>query len=313
MFRIFVYLALLLNCAAAPSHFLRGQHDADENAHLLYNATLIVPLHERSGTMHMILHVGQPSVSKILIVDTGSRLAAWKCFEKGAANAPRSTTLQTISCGSCHYPGAFCNFHDGSCQLTQKYTEGSSWTAVEVEDVVSLTLLDVTNNNKYSNDEDALDQTALLFRFGCQTQLTGLFQQQYAQGILGLERSEYSLVYHMHQQKLLPTNSFSLCFMAGGDDDDKIKGGGLLGLGGAMRNRHLEPMKYTPLVRNKKVNGLYVVQVTEVWIGNTCLACDNDGLVRAFQSGSGTILDSVRNDKERLAELESPRLQATLY
>ncbi|GKY99676.1 hypothetical protein MPSEU_000921600 [Mayamaea pseudoterrestris] len=300
---LLIVIHLIHWCVASTAPLLRGNHHDQHESIINYNVTLVVPLHEKSGTMHLNMYVGQPSVKKTLIVDTGSRLAAWKCDHATnnketnshqLENTFSSTTLQTIQCDSCQYPGAVCSNND-ACQLTQKYTEGSSWTATEVTDLVSLELLQ-DDIIRTMIDQDALDTSGIIFRFGCQTQLTGLFQRQYADGILGLEQSPHSLVRQLHRQQLLPSNSFSLC-LGGSSDDSENSGSGLLGLGGSLQSRHLHTMKYTPLVRRDKAEtGLYVVQVVQVWIGGTCVACHDDRWVRAFATGPGTVLDSGTTD-----------------
>jgi hypothetical protein len=231
---------------------------------------LTASLHEISGSQHLTIYTGQPPIARTLIVDTGSRLTAWRCDSSSAAVS--SSTLQVISCGACQYPRTSCH-KNNTCVLTQRYTEGSSWTAHEAQDIVSL-----------GNTEDALEQSALLFRYGYQTHLTGLFKTQFADGILGLERSEYSLVHQMYQEGLISSNSFSICLAQ--------SGGGLISFGSPLRARHLEPMKYSPNLRGGN-SGLYVVCVLEVWLGRTCLACGDDKLLKAFNAGSGTVLDSV--------------------
>jgi hypothetical protein len=280
-----------------------SQH-GDDNPLLLLpvynNATMILPLHEVSGSQHVTIYTGQPAVPKVLIVDTGSRLAAWTCSSPDNKKqdqttitliASSSTTLQRSHCGACVYPGSYCNNnHDYYCEWHQKYTEGSSWTANEVTDFVSLLpVISIDDGGGGTTmtmtHEDAWHQTTLVYRFGCQTQLTGLFQKQtHANGILGLERSEQSIVYNMYRQGLIASNSFSLCL---------THGGGYMGLGGALSAKHLEKMAFTPIVR---ANGLYVVRVEEIWIGRRCLLCGDTKMWNAFNSGSGTVLDSGTTD-----------------
>jgi hypothetical protein len=270
---------VVCRCNGQPVHhalYQRGVRGAAQNFSTdphqqITNSTAVVPLHAASGSMHVTVYVGQPPQAQTLIVDTGSTLSAWTC------ESP-STTRRIIECGECvlttkqHH----CDYNNNSCTVEQSYTEGSSWSATEVNDLVAI--------NSGRSIEESLDWT-VSFPFGCQRHATGLFVRQYtATGILGLERTELSLIHVMYEEGLLQHNAFSLC--VGGS-------GGYMGMGGALTNRHLEPMLYAPLYKRDKTT--YTVQVKQLWVGKSCVACNAKSIL-PLNTGKGTIFDSGTTD-----------------
>jgi Xylanase inhibitor N-terminal len=287
-------------------------------------AAFAVPLESASGTMHVRAFLGEPAQVQIWIVDTGSHLTATSCAPLSRA-APlqhydpmHSSTHHALTCGMCELSqtsssgGTLCRrLADGAddddsgggdtaaqkkrkCRVTQRYTEGSKWSAYEANDFVTL-----STNNQY--DEISIRQSTLPFTFGCQTSCTGLFQQQYANGILGLERSSVSYVSQLHKSRLIEHNAFSICTNphGGGGRRNSTMEDGRMGLGGAIAHRHVSPMQYTSIV-HAEAHGMYRVEV-QVWLGNDCLvnATRNSHLLEgAFNRprGKGTVVDSGTTD-----------------
>lgn len=280
-------------------------------------ATVEVPLFSKAGTHHVKIYVGQPPVPQVLIIDTGSRLTSWLCHDEPERIKKRrhryspsnSSTVQTVPCGACQFVGdSKCgkiaattaavpsSQKDECCVVKQRYTEGSSWTAYEVNDIMSLPA--VNKRRRTATYEDSLE-TTIPFTFGCQTAVTGLFRRQFADGILGLERySHQSVPVQLFHHGVIASKAFSLCLS---------QNGGSLGLGGAQTSKHLEPMLFTSLVRKSTTNsrsskmissGMYSVVVEEVWIGDSCLVslALRQHLLASFSSGKGTILDSGTTD-----------------
>ena len=291
------------------------------NAVPVANAT--IPLHAHSGTHHAQLYIGSPPQRQTLIVDTGSRAMAFPCATCTDCNdccgthaspyfdPSRSTTHIVSSCGSCLLEGiSSCPLFvgggsgGGRCTFSQKYTEGSAWTATEVEDMVWLGSSDVVESI-----ETYLPALAVAYPFGCQTSSTGLFRKQYADGILGLSNHETSLVNAFYREGLIASNAFSLCF---------TREGGVLSLGGSLDPEayHLDGnggMKTTPLTKQHE-HGYYSAEAIRLVVGGenhddngsdsgnhqraivVTDATTRPKLLRDMNSGKGCILDSGTTD-----------------
>jgi len=277
-------------------------------------APVTVPLHASSGTHHVHMYIGSPPQRQTLIIDTGSRLMAFPCepcrscgshVSKKYFNPLMSTTDNTPTCGSCMLEGiSKCSefstvvgngkgAKNKKCVISQKYTEGSSWTAYELEDMVWMGASD----HQESIGMEYM-KMAVPYVFGCQTSEKGLFRKQYADGILGLAIHESSLVQALYDARSINRLAFSLCL---------TKAGGSLSAGGiATEERHLEPIRFTPISRD---HGWFALTVEQVLLGSVCLAgCKTkdesssftldheDTALRAFHGGKGTILDSGTTD-----------------
>jgi len=273
----YALLSLLISASNSTVHSnLRGFH-----APLSLRT---VPLHAASGTHHVHVYIGSPPQRQTLIVDTGSRLMAFPCQPCRACgthaskyfNPHLSTTDRRPQCGACLLEGvSTCSTFNKDCIVTQKYTEGSSWTAHELEDLVWL------GSDRKEESLEEFIKFAVPYPFGCQTSEKGLFQKQYADGILGLSIHHSSFIQALFDARSIPRNSFSMCM---------TKSGGSLSLGGAMGELD---MSYTQIERN---HGWYAVEVTEVKLKNSCIACCNSTDILSFKSGKGTILDSGTTD-----------------
>lgn len=191
-----------------------------------------------------------------------------------------STTDRTPTCGVCLLEGvSSCSTVSDRCVISQKYTEGSSWNAYEVEDLVWL------GSDQQEASFEEYVKLAVPYPFGCQTSEKGLFRKQYADGILGLAIHETSLVSVLHEAESIPHNAFSLCL---------TRSGGTLSLGGiADPARLLEPMKFSPVARD---HGWFALHVWEVRLGDACVACGESLALKSFVGGKGTILDSGTTD-----------------
>jgi len=172
------------------------------------------------------------------------------------------------------------------CTFSQKYTEGSSWKATEVEDLVWL-----GSSNELESLEDYMELLAVPYPFGCQTYSNGLFRKQYADGILGLSLHETSLVTAFYNDGLISANAFSLCV---------TPKGGVLSLGGSLDPNHYHgaPMKTTPIVDRHRERGYYSVSVVRLLVGGITIAdsTTKPGLLERVNSGKGCILDSGTTD-----------------
>lgn len=172
------------------------------------------------------------------------------------------------------------------CEVNQRYTEGSSWRAFEVEDKVWLglneTVLSADDHRKFSSP----------FVFGCQISEEGLFKSQYADGIMGLSMYTQTLVDRLVQSGSISHQSFSLCLNSRG---------GHIALGGTAlthnqegrqtRGMHLSPMQFTPFAKENV--WYYTVTVTSISVGLHILP---KGILQFVNDHKGTIVDSGTTD-----------------
>eukprot|EP00531_Pseudo-nitzschia_arenysensis_P012509 CAMPEP_0116117802 /NCGR_PEP_ID=MMETSP0329-20121206/1767_1 /TAXON_ID=697910 /ORGANISM="Pseudo-nitzschia arenysensis, Strain B593" /LENGTH=389 /DNA_ID=CAMNT_0003611391 /DNA_START=576 /DNA_END=1743 /DNA_ORIENTATION=+ len=222
----------------------------------------------------------------------------------------RSSTHFVSKCGECLLEGiSSCRLTlpgqsaPNHCTFSQKYTEGSSWTATEVEDLVWLGV-----NSAATSLETFMPKLAIAYPFGCQTSSKGLFRNQYADGILGLSIHETSLITALYTEKIIPSNSFALCF---------TPKGGVLSLGGSLNPSiyHQQMMKTTPITHRDQ-HGYYSVQVTKLLVGDTIVLTDNDDtkprLLKDMNAGKGCILDSGTTDSFFPSSLYKPVRKAVV-
>jgi len=285
------------------------------------STNLTIPLHAHSGSHHVHIYVGSPPqrqiVSRIIvsflivfffflffsshrnrifhsqvILDTGSKSLSFPCkckvcsIMEGHASpifdSSQSTTHIRSKCGSCHLEGiSTCSLVDNSCTFAQKYTEGSSWTAVEVEDMIYFGSSNVQEIDSYMD-------SAVAYSFGCQTSRAGLFEKQYADGILGLSIHPTSLIAGIFEAGVISHYSFSLCL---------TQEGGHLSLGGVREDTHhlWEGVRMTPIVRE---HGYYSVRVTKILVGAEVVASSkiNHYLLKDMNTGKGALIDSGTTD-----------------
>lgn len=273
-----------------------------------YNQYQVVPLAQGYGTHYTHLWVGSPKAQRqSVIVDTGSHYTAFPC--KGCDNCGEehhtdpyydpgmSLTFTPLSCSRCAL-GATCK--DFRCAFTQSYTEGSSWEAYQVEDVLHLGGSDLLAS------VDPLSQSyAIPFMFGCQTSENGLFVTQLADGIMGMSAHEMTITKQLYDQEKIQHKLFSLCFRRELATSKKGVTAGFMTVGGWDTKTDRSPMIFA---KNQAISGWFTVYVKNIFIrvggGQTATSKLEDDQhvlkiplsLSAINSGKGVIVDSGTTD-----------------
>ena len=199
------------------------------------------PLYENLGTHFAYLYVGTPPQRVSVIIDTGSHHTAFPCVgcQCGRRTNPpfdprKSNTSTILMC-----PGR------RRCYFSQSYSEGSSWTAFKVRDMLRPGGEIVGS---------ARGVGALNFEFGCQESETGLFRSQNVDGIMGMSAADDTLPHQLVAQRVTTTRTFALCFSVDG---------GVMTLGGVDPRLHVPGavMKHARLMRGR---GWYTVRLLDV-------------------------------------------------
>jgi len=164
---------------------------------------------------------------------------------------------------------------ENQCQLTVRYTEGSSWTAYEHVDTL---WFDKT-------------QHGAPVHYGCQFYESGLFRKQHEDGILGLAMNDQMITSTYKQHRSIEHNSFSICLNHSSKETK-----GYFTLGGTKNTK----MEFTPIIPNP--NGWYVIRIESLLIGQQPLGTSNfmrdtkQTILQSFHKNKGTIIDSGTTD-----------------
>jgi len=241
------------------------------------NATF--PLHgtvKDLGYFYTALYLGTPAKKFSVIVDTGSTMTYVPCSTCGQGCGPNhqmsafdpaaSSTCVSISCHSadcqCGSPLCACSSRE-ECMYTRSYAEQSSSSGILMEDVLSI------------HDGKA----GIPVRFGCETRETGEIFKQQADGLLGLGKSEDSLVQQLVNKKVID-NQFSLCF-------GLVEGEGALILGQSPALRNVS-LGYTQMVESPTNENYYTLDMKAIHVNGIELGLEPS----IFTTGYSTVLDS---------------------
>lgn len=165
--------------------------------------------------------VGSPEIEQSAIIDTGSDTLAFPCdqctsYDCGSHQDQRFFTKRSktfsfdMHCPSKTY---FRNYQ--VCQFTKSYAEGSSLSGFLAEDYIRFKNSKATNDPKLGKFNSQLPKDLRLkATFGCTSKETGLFKDQYADGIIGLDTAS-SLIKSIEVENSNTAEkrfSFGLCF-----------------------------------------------------------------------------------------------------
>lgn len=170
-------------------------------------------------------YVGTPETEQSAIIDTGSDTLAFPCDHCVSSNCgshqdPRfhSAASKTFNFDMHCASRTFYN-NVQVCQFTKSYAEGSSLYGFLADDYIRF------KNSRTTNDPKLVKYNSMLRKdlrlkaeFGCTTKETGLFREQYADGIIGLD-SASTLIKSIeveNSESVRKTFSFGLCFHATG-------------------------------------------------------------------------------------------------
>lgn len=240
-------------------------------------------LYQGYGTHYVDLWVGSPPQRQTLIVDTGSGVSAFPCSGCGDCGSGKhideffqesqSTTFTKVPCGlckrgRCNSIGKSSNPED-ECRIGMSYQEGSSWNAFEATDSVYIGgphHFGLLHDNGGKSDLDPNHAKAFSFNmtFGCQTHLTGLFKTQLADGIMGMDNANTAFWAQAHAARILPTQTFALCFSRQPTAKRSGTESGAVTLGGYDARLHQTPLVYTSNKQYK--GGFFAVHVRKVYL-----------------------------------------------
>eukprot|EP00903_Cladosiphon_okamuranus_P013533 g12605.t1 len=251
----------------------------------LYMSFEDTPLFPGWGTHFAYVYAGTPAQRVSVIVDTGSHFTAFPCAgckNCGSHTDPpwdyhKSTTSHIVTCDACH--GSFRCQKDKRCGFSQRYSEGSSWSAFQVEDVLWVGELTLDDSRNINHDESAY---SVQFMFGCIESQTGLFKTQLADGIMGMSADSHTLVWQLAKAGKIKERTFSLCFGVNG---------GTMVIGGydPRLNKPGSEMAYTP---STKSSGWFTVKVDDMTLDGISISSDPS----IYQRGKGIIVDSGTTD-----------------
>ena len=224
-------------------------------------------------------NVGNPPVEQSAIIDTGSDTLAFPCdhCQSGDCGDHADDRFNTRHSNTFNYEVHCANhieYHKKRvCQFIKQYAEGSTLLGFLAEDYLKFKNAKAVNDNKLNKLNSQLTRDIKLkAEFGCTTKETGLFKDQFADGILGLDRNS-SLIRSMEKKNSVlepKVMSFGLCFHANGGimsidlrhkfkADDKI----------VMLNKRISDYPEIVEVPYSIDNNYYQIQVTRyaIWEG----------------------------------------------
>jgi hypothetical protein len=282
------------------------------------------------------LWCGTPPQRQTLIINTGGHGTAFPCSDchndcglgyhtDRYFQNEMSLTFHQLTCSECML--GVCTTDDpsryGTCGFGLAYMEGSSWFATEVRDhcyIGGLHNKPISIDDKGKDDLNPEHAVAFGFdlNFGCQTEISGLFRTQLADGILAMDNSVNSFWYQMFAAGKLDDELFSLCYVRQQHADRNGTEAGAMTLGGSDDRLHLSPMVFS---KHEDVWGLnYGVLLRKIHLragggGDSTLAAENLRVITLavpaeVLNEGGVIIESGTTDTYMTRQLAEPFRQA---
>ncbi len=279
---------------------IRGQRRLVQGQRSLEPTDESMPIYHMLGSYFAYLWVGSPPQRVSVIMDTGSHYTAFPCTGCNCGTHmdpyfnPKVSSSSVVS--KC--------FAGSRCYIKQSYSEGSSWHAYKVQDMVWVGDVGrlvsapggATNKKIYVPSKKMLQMAGNVstrFEFGCQDRESGLFRTQQIDGIMGLSAEPDTLPYVLERNGITSTRAFSLCLN---------KHAGVLSFGG-VDGRLLKPVppenevqiQFAKLLQG---SGWYTVRLIDILMKNP-----ETGEMRSlgvnsskYNGGRGVIIDSGTTD-----------------
>jgi hypothetical protein len=139
----------------------------------------MAPLFPGYGTHYAYAYVGTPPQRQSLIIDTGSHYTAFPCTGCNQCGDHTDKYFSVKDSSTAVVPKC----KRENCLVSQKYSEGSSWNGYKVVDNFWI-------GGEHADFVAGATNYAMNLTFACQTEETGLFRTQLADGIMGMSAAE---------------------------------------------------------------------------------------------------------------------------
>ncbi|CCI42826.1 unnamed protein product [Albugo candida] len=232
------------------------------------------------GTYYIDLYIGTPLQKASLLLETTSQHTVFPCKNCVACadhtdpyyDISKSQTSKLTTCSA----ETVCNScEDGNCRIEQSYSDGSFWSGLLVEDLVWVASPKIVNTESLSG---VIEKFGFPMRFTCETFENGIFSQQMENGVLGLDRSNRTILNFMVEARRIEHRIFSYCLH---------ESGGTFVLGGFDSMHHTSGVMYTRSVVSKN-DTLHGVNLKDIRINNRSIGVDE----RQYNSGRGMVIAS---------------------
>ena len=245
------------------------------------NQTSLRNLHSPSsvyGSVHEMnyyyshLYIGKEEKRQSYILDTGSSVTTSPCnlckecgkHENGLYNIDKNNILK-CSDEKCSLVNNKCfSKNENDCEFHISYSEGSTIKGKFINEVIKI-------GDKYIND------TYFNFPIGCTNSENHLFKTQFADGIMGLQKSDKSFPSILYKLNIINKNIFSLCL---------AEEGGYFTVGEILSEAHLNNniINYVNLTDDK----FYKVNLNFIEINNLVIPVNEENEYNYY----GSIIDS---------------------